>query len=228
MFNPFEQPPKIETPPKEKRKVEQPEKEEENKEIKEEFPFESEQKVRVKRSSGEFEDDWQFAFFDPRNDERVIVLKKEGGKEITKSVDINKLKSWQEKPAGKKEEESKEIKEKASEKESPKIELPRNFKTIERLQDKLKDYKQRLESKKDKVDPYKAPEQTFRVFAGTKYKIAVVEKLLLEGNVDTHQLSLELGEKDGQFDKQAFENACSVIKDYVTTGGKRVTGGTGF
>ena len=127
-----------------------------------------------------------------------------------------------------KEEENKEIKEKALEKESPKIELPRNFETIERLQNKLKDYKQRLESKKAKVDPYKAPEQTFRVFAGTKYKIAVVEKLLLEGDVDTHQLSLELGEKDGQFDKQAFENACSVIKDYVATGGKGVTGGTGF
>ena len=117
---------------------------------------------------------------------------------------------------------------KTPEQESPKIEFPKDIEIVERMQEKLKDYKQRLESEKSKIGPHKAPEQVFSTLADTKYKITVLEKLLLEGSVDTHQLSRELDEKDGQLDQQAFENACAVIEDYATTGGKRVVGGSGF
>lgn len=117
---------------------------------------------------------------------------------------------------------------KTPERESPKIEFPQDIETVKKMQNKLKDYKQRLESQKSKIDPHKAPEQVFQMLADTHYKIAVLEKLLLEGSVDAHQLSRELNEKDGQFDIEAFENACGVIEDYSTTGGKRVTGSAGF
>ncbi len=114
------------------------------------------------------------------------------------------------------------------EKESPKIEFPNNIDTIKKLQDKLKEYRQRLEVQKKGIDQYKSPEQIFQRLADSHYKIAVVEKLLLEGVVDIHELSRELNEKDGQFDSSAFSNACAVIEDYSKTGGKSIVGRTGL
>ena len=112
--------------------------------------------------------------------------------------------------------------------ESPKIELPKNPEIIKRLQNKLKDYKQRLAEKKKKIDAYKAPEQVFHILADTNYKIAVLEKVLLEGEVSMHELSRELNAKDGQFDAHAFNNACGVVENYCSTGGKNARGGSGF
>lgn len=112
--------------------------------------------------------------------------------------------------------------------ESPKIELPKDAEVVKRLQNKLKDYKQRLAEEKKKIDPYKAPEQVFHILADTNYKIAVLEKVLLEGEVNTFELSRELNSQDGQFDSGAFNNACGVIEDYCSTGGKNTRGGTGF
>ena len=60
--------------------------------------FELGRKIKVKRTSGEFEDGWKIFGSDPDIDEKVIVYKKEGDKILSKSVNIDKLKSWQEEP----------------------------------------------------------------------------------------------------------------------------------
>ena len=111
---------------------------------------------------------------------------------------------------------------------SPKIKLPENSEMVQRLQDKLGDYKQRLEYEESEIDPYKAPETVFSMLVDTRYKIAVLEKLLNDGEVNTFELSKELNDQDGRLDTQAFNNACAVIDDYCKTGGKNVRGGTGL
>lgn len=89
------------------------------------------------------------------------------------------------------------------------INLPDNPETIERLKNKLEDYKQR--SSKD-----------------AEYKAIVVEKLLADGKIDTEELCVELWDKDNKLDVYYFTNACAVIADYCETGGKETRGGTGF
>ncbi|HOX10819.1 MAG TPA: hypothetical protein P5323_04025 [Candidatus Moranbacteria bacterium] len=107
--------------------------------------------------------------------------------------------------------------------ESPKIKFPENINIVKALQGKLAEYKERLGAQM-KEDPYKAPE----LFTDTNYKIAVLEKLLTDGEVNTHELSRELNEKYGGFSVGDFDNACAVIEDYTKTGGKEVAGGTGL
>ena len=85
---------------------------------------------------------------------------------------------------------------------------------------KLAEYKKRLED-----NSYKPPWAQW----DTVYKIAVVEELLEHGEVNTYELSRKLAEQaGGVFDVGAFNNACAVIQDYITTGGKDVIGGTGL
>jgi len=107
--------------------------------------------------------------------------------------------------------------------ESPKIKFPEDINIVKALQGKLAEYKERLGAQMKK-DLYKAPE----LFTDTNYKIAVLEKLLTDGEVDTHELSRELNEQYGGFSVEDFDNACAVIEDYAKTGGKEVTGGTGL
>ena len=126
------------------------------------------------------------------------------------------------------EEAKKEMKQEKIDQKSPKIELPKDPEIVQKLQSKLKEYKQRLEEKKLKMDEWAAPEQVFPMLVGTKYKIAVLEKVLKDGEIKTFKLSRELEEQDGQFDKHAFNNACTVIEDYCKTGGKNIRGGTGL
>jgi hypothetical protein len=107
--------------------------------------------------------------------------------------------------------------------EGPKIQFPEDLQTVRALQKKLQEYKERL-GEEMKNDPYKTPE----MFTDTTYKIAVLEKLLLQGEVDTHALSREIHEKFGNLNTSDFDNACSVIEDYAKTSGKHTTGGTGL
>lgn len=97
---------------------------------------------------------------------------------------------------------------------SPIIRITENREVIER---KLAEYSQRL-------DQYMAPETQL----DTIYKIAIAQRLVETGEVNTHDLSLELKEKYGNIDVAVFDNACGVLADYITTGGKHTTGGTGL
>lgn len=109
------------------------------------------------------------------------------------------------------------------------IELPQDVEIVHKMQAKLLEYRERLKSETLGIGPQTSPEQAFLMTADTRYKIAVLERLLLDGKVGTQQLARELNGKDGPlFDPQIFENACRVVEDYVETGGKRTTGGTGF
>lgn len=108
--------------------------------------------------------------------------------------------------------------------ESPKIEFPEDMAIVRALQNKLTEYKERLE-KQTKDNPYKAPE----VFADTKYKITILEELLTKGEVDGEKLFKKItntGKEAFNFD--AYNEAYKVIEDYAKTGGKGVVGGTGL
>lgn len=98
--------------------------------------------------------------------------------------------------------------------QGPIIKLMESREILER---KLAEYRSRL-------NEFGAPETQF----DTIYKIAVVERLVETGEVDTQNLSRELVAKYGTFDTASFNNACGVIADYIKTGGKNVAGGTGL
>jgi len=129
-------------------------------------------------------------------------------------------KQWEGKPKVERSGEKKE--------ESPKIFLSKDRKIIEKLENKLLDYRQRLKKYEKMVDLNKSPEENFQIIGDTNYKIAVLEKLLREGFVDTHELAREINKKDDFFDSVIFNRACRVINDYSQTGGKNNYGGTGF
>ena len=104
------------------------------------------------------------------------------------------------------------------EQKSPTIALPTDEARKQQLQDKLEEYRGRM-------DPYRAPEMQM----GTICKIAVLEQLLRDGEVNTFELSLEMSKKYGSgFDHNAFNNACGVVEDYCKTGGQNVSRGTGL
>ena len=107
--------------------------------------------------------------------------------------------------------------------DGPKLTMPKDPALVTKLEDKLLDYRTRLDTLREE-NPFKAPES----FTDTNYKIAVLERLLAEGEVDTQQLSRELNEKYGGLDVKVFNNACAVINDYTETGGDSVRGGTGL
>ena len=82
----------------------------------------------------------------------------------------------------------------------------------------------KLEEYKGRLDKFKAPEAQFDAI----YKIAIAEKLLEKGEVNTFDLSRELADKYGSVNANLFDNACKVIEDYIKTGGRNVHGGTGL
>lgn len=107
---------------------------------------------------------------------------------------------------------------------SSKIEFPQDIKLVKSLQGKLAEYEERLQ-KQVKENPQKPPE----LFADTKYKIAILQELLLKGEVDGEKLFKKItSESNEAFDFGAFDNAYAVIEDYAKTGGKNTNGGTGL
>lgn len=100
----------------------------------------------------------------------------------------------------------------------PMIILPEDEELRSSLSHKLEEYNSRL-------DRFKAPELQMETIC----KIAVLSRLLEAGEVNTYALSIELHQRYGPgFQLVYFDNACSVIFDYVTTGGANVVGGTGL
>jgi len=101
---------------------------------------------------------------------------------------------------------------------SPVIVLPEDEARKVQLRRKLEEYKKRML-------PFRAPE--FQM--DTICKVAVVERLLRDGQVLTWELSREMVKTYGSgFDPNAFNNACGVIEDYCKTSGQNTSGGTGL
>ncbi len=92
------------------------------------------------------------------------------------------------------------------------------------LQAKLKEYKGRLA---------KAGDVLYRKWDAT-CKIAVLQKLLQDGQLDIQSLAAEMMDvhKDEEgfstYFRNSFETACGVINDYCETGGENCHGGTGL
>ncbi len=78
--------------------------------------------------------------------------------------------------------------------ENPKIILPQNESVKKALEKKLEEYKERTK-KIEGEEPYMHPGLIMRTnqnYTDSLYKIAITEKLLKEGIVDTRNLSIEL------------------------------------
>jgi hypothetical protein len=98
------------------------------------------------------------------------------------------------------------------------IVLPKDDARKTQLRRKLEEYRKR-------VEPFHAPEQMM----DTICKVAVLEQLLRDSQVNTWDLSRELFVTYGRaFDPDAFNNACGTIEDYCKTGGQNASGGTGL
>ena len=104
-----------------------------------------------------------------------------------------------------------------------KIVLPQDQSTRKALEDKLKEYKGRIEEKYSHLDP-----ESMSAVTSSGYKIAVLEELFKKGEVDCLKFSLELKEREGFFNSIKYDKAVFVINDYCATGGSNVFGGTGF
>lgn len=101
---------------------------------------------------------------------------------------------------------------------SPTIVLPKNEARRVQLQRKLEEYKKR-------ENPLHAPELQM----DTICKVAILERLLRDGRVNTWNLAQELFATYGSgFRLGAFNSGCGVIEDYCKTGGKNVSCGTGL
>jgi hypothetical protein len=107
----------------------------------------------------------------------------------------------------------------------PKITLPDDEDIIKALQDKLAEYRERLEKQRAE-GPYREPS---RFSNDMEYRIAILEKLLTDEKVDAQKLSEEIREKYGDYlDTRTFENSSAVVKNYAETSGKDLKGGTGL
>jgi ribosomal protein S18 len=61
------------------------------------------------------------------------------------------------------------------------------------------------------------------------YKARLVKVLLDKGVMDVDEVLVQTAQQDGTlFNHQNFSKALKILKDYVTTGGKHVHGGTGL
>src|SRR3989344_2472592 len=92
----------------------------------------------------------------------------------------------------------------------------------EALQRKLEEYKKR------KPPPsYISPEALIQ--DGLALKVLILQELLEKGEVYTNDFARDLNEKAGApVNERAFNTACSVIADYLETGGANLRGGTGL
>src|SRR3989344_3269849 len=111
----------------------------------------------------------------------------------------------------------------------PKIKLPNDIRLNEQLHRKLAEYQERIDEGVGEISPddliWKVPEQVGRT--SSFFKHAVLAALIKRGEIDTFELSRELGLKNAA-ELENFEKACGVIKAYVTDGGKNLIGGTGL
>ncbi len=99
---------------------------------------------------------------------------------------------------------------------------PENKKILSALESKVHEYQGRVRNLKENM-PYMDP---FHSDAG--YKSYIGTKLLKHGKIDTEKLSWEITDKKGEIYKDLYDNAARVLEDYIKTGGKYATGGTGF
>lgn len=102
--------------------------------------------------------------------------------------------------------------------------LPEDQSRVEELKAKLAEYEVRLEARIEQ-NPYKPLSENHSL----RYKIAVLSKLLEDGQLNLGTFSEDLISKEGEdFNINALKNAVAVINDYVETGGKKARGGTGL
>ncbi|MBM3228412.1 hypothetical protein FJZ20_00800 [Candidatus Pacearchaeota archaeon] len=114
--------------------------------------------------------------------------------------------------------------------ERPKIILPQDEFRRKALENKLKEYKIRLDKIRE-VYSFTRPQIIRRISiqsGGLGYKIDILEHLLEEKELDLQKFSLELGAKDEFFDEKNYKIATDIIDDYCRTGGQNLRGGTGL
>jgi hypothetical protein len=111
--------------------------------------------------------------------------------------------------------------------ENFKILLPSDGFIRKSLEDKLKEYRERL-SDFQRNHPCLSKKQ-INDTSSVRYKISLAEKLFEKGEIDTSEIFLELKKEEGEdFNIMNYMKAVGVIKDYCLTGGRNVSSPTGF
>jgi hypothetical protein len=101
----------------------------------------------------------------------------------------------------------------------------------EQLKAKLVEYQGRVGAAKGADDSYDTPERIAEIqekSTDARYKEAVLGELLKSGRVSFLEVEKELAGEISGFNSGKLLNAFRVIREYITTGGKGVRGGTGL
>lgn len=110
----------------------------------------------------------------------------------------------------------------------PVIVLSKDSVRKKQLERKLEEYEQRLKKQEGEF-AFSHPDMRLKYTARSRYRMYVLKELLENNKVDTYALSRNIAEKEGGlFDVEAFDEACTIIEDYVKTGGVSLRGGTGL
>ena len=116
------------------------------------------------------------------------------------------------------------------------LEWPDNEKRSAQLRRKLKEYAERVEHFKKRLEQeesYFHPELIGSLIKQSPnyMRFLVLSELEKEKEIDTQKLSTQLYEegliKDERSIKE-YNTACAIIRDYCETGGKNCIGGTGL
>ena len=95
---------------------------------------------------------------------------------------------------------------------------------LKKLKSKLEEYTARLKGEWEDSEYF--PFDSLN--PSTRYKRDILRLVLKMGTLNTWALLIAIGETDYSIDLPRFGNACDVIEDYITTGGKKLRGGTGL
>ena len=111
------------------------------------------------------------------------------------------------------------------------INLPGDKELVEKLTQKLAEYKERQEDIERRRGGG-APEQNEPLLARARdlhYKTAVLERLLQGGAVSSEMLRAQMKQEDGEaFGTEAFDNAIGVVDAYANGRESMLDGGTGL
>jgi len=116
------------------------------------------------------------------------------------------------------------------------LELPKDEKRVGTLKKKMREYAQRLQDFKERIETEHSnwhPEyiMSFVKQSQNYMNLIVLSELFLTPKVETTNFSLELGEEGPIYDKKSLDRyllACAIIDDYCKTGGKNCRRGTGL
>lgn len=103
---------------------------------------------------------------------------------------------------------------------------PENRELLEKLERKLKEYKERVEKYEREFDKSPDDKSTFYKYSDAFYKFKILDFLLLQGKVEERDIAILSHDTNKRVDSDSLASAFGVIKAYVE--GENVIGGSGL